>query len=99
MSRHHIPYPRDFDEDPTAAHHEERRRRAVRQLDPGDVIATIEDLVAQIADSQQHPLYHLVLFYLDRQTAVHGGAFFDGWKALVLTAIDRCVIEALRQED
>ena len=96
MSMHALPYPPEFD--PTAEHHEDRRRRALRALDPGDVLSVIDDLVAAEPDPAQHPLYPLVAFYLDRRTSVHGGAFFDGCKQLVLTAIDRCV-EARLQED
>jgi len=99
MSNLHIPYPSDFDQDQLAAHHEERRRRALRSLDPGDVIAQVEDLVAQIADPTQHPLYHLVCFHLDVLHAVDGAAFYDGWRQLVLTAIDCCLIDALQRED
>jgi hypothetical protein len=37
----------------------------------------------------------LVQFYLDRQTAVHGGEFFDHCKRLVRAAIDTALDDAL----
>jgi hypothetical protein len=92
-----IPYPLPFDH--AAAHHEERRRRALNALDPGDVIATVEDLLAQEADPRQHPLFGLVNWLLDRQLSVDGGAFWDAWKALAHQAIDRLVEQRLQGED
>jgi hypothetical protein len=44
-------------------------------------------------------LYDLVMFYLDRQPAVHGGEFFDAFRKLVLAAIDTCVDDLLELED
>jgi citrate lyase beta subunit len=57
MSTRHLTYPSDFEIDHAAAHHEERRRRALQALDVGDVIATVEDALAQEADPKAHPLY------------------------------------------
>jgi hypothetical protein len=92
-----IPYPSDVDH--LAAHHEERRRRALRRIFPGAVLAVIDDRIASEPDPAKHPLYHLVQFLLDRELAVHGGEFFDTFKLLCLDAIDRCVDEILSQED
>jgi len=99
MSIYHIPYPPDFEIDHAAAHHEERRRRALQSLDAGDVIATVEETLAAEPDPAKHPLFPLVCFHLDCLTAVDGAAFYDGWKALVWQAIDRCVDELLQRED
>jgi hypothetical protein len=99
MSTHHIPYPSDFDVNHAAAHQEERRRRALRRVMTGEVLAVIDDRIAAEPDPRKHPLYHLVEFLLDRELAVHGGEFFDTFKALCLDAIDRCVDDVLSQED
>jgi hypothetical protein len=40
-----------------------------------------------------------VAFLLDRQLAVHGGAFWDAWKVLACQAIDRLVEARLQGED
>ena len=97
MSTRHIPYPHDFDIDHTAAHHEERRRRAMQSLAVGDVLAQVDDLIASEADPTAHPLYGLATWLLDHTCACDGGELFDRCKALCLTAIDRCVTEALAQ--
>jgi hypothetical protein len=99
MSTRHIPYPHDFDIDHAAAHHEERRRLALTALDVGDVLAQVDDLVASEPDPTKHPCYGLVAFLLDRQLAVHGGEFWDAWKALACQAIDRLVEARLQGED
>ena len=82
MSTRHLPYPSDFEVDHTAASHEERRRRALKALDVGDVLAQVDDLIASKPDPTKLPCYGLVAFLLDRQLAVHGGEFWDAWKAL-----------------
>jgi hypothetical protein len=99
MSTRHIPYPPDFEVNHAAAHHEERRQRALRALDVGDVLAHTDDLVASEPDPTKHPCYGLVAFLLDRQLAVHGGAFWDAWKQVALQAIDRLVEARLHGED
>jgi hypothetical protein len=99
MSTRHIPYPHDFDIDHAAAHHEERRRRALKALDVGDVLAKVDDLIASEPDPTKHPCFPLVNWLLDRQLAVHGGEFWDAWKALALQAIDQLVEARLQGED
>lgn len=76
MSTRHIPYPSDFDTDHAAAVHEERRRLALQSLDVGDVIATVEDLLASEPDPAKHPLFPVANWLLDRQGRVDGGAFW-----------------------
>jgi hypothetical protein len=99
MSTRHLPYPHDFDIDHAAAHHEERRRRALKALDVGDVLAQVDDLIASEPDPTKHPCFPLVNWLLDRQLAVHGGEFWDAWKRLACQAIDRLVDERLQAED
>jgi hypothetical protein len=99
MSTRHLPYPSDFDTDHTAAIHEERRRRALQSLDPGDVIATVEDMLASEADPATHPLFPVVNWLLDRQGRVDGSAFWLQWQVLVDQAIDRLVETRLQGED
>jgi len=99
VSTRHLPYPSDFDIDHAAAHHEERRRRALNALEVGDVLAQVDDLIASEPDPQKHPCYGLVAFLLDRQLAVHGGEFWDAWKQVALRAIDQLVEAHLQAED
>jgi hypothetical protein len=73
----------------------QRVARAKQLIDPGDVLAIIDSRIAQEPDPRAHPLYPLVQFYLDRQTAVHGGAFYDHCKRLVLAAIDTALDDVL----
>jgi hypothetical protein len=99
MSRYDIPYPSDFEVNHTAAIHEERRRRVIQSLDVGDVLAVVDDLLAQEPDPTKHPLFPVVNWLLDRQLAVHGGELWDAWKALACQAIQQLVEARLQGED
>jgi len=50
MSTRGIPYPPDFQIDYDADRHEARRRWALKTLAIGDVLAQVDDLIAQEAD-------------------------------------------------
>jgi hypothetical protein len=91
MSSQQIPYPPDFEIDYHADLHEERRRRALAMIDPGDVIAVVEDVLACEPDPAKNPLFPVAQFFLKGQVAVDGAAFWDAWKALVCQAIDSLV--------
>jgi hypothetical protein len=73
----------------------QRVQAARRLIDPGDVLAVIDRRIAAESDPQAHPLFALVLFHLDRTTAVDGGQFYDRCKQLVLAAIDTCLDDVL----
>ena len=77
----------------------QRVARAMKLIDPGDVLAVIDSRVAAEPDPKAHPLYGLVMFCLDRQVAVHGGQFWDRWHQMVLAAVDTCLDEVLAMED
>jgi hypothetical protein len=77
----------------------QRVARAKRRIFPGEVLEKIDAAIASESDPRAHPLYPLVQFYLDRETAVHGGEFYDTCRRLVLDAIDRCVDDLLAMED
>jgi hypothetical protein len=77
----------------------QRVQTALQRLDPGDVLAVIDGRIAAASDPKAHPLYTLVCFFLDRQRAVDGGAFYDTFRQLVLAAIDTCLDELLAMED
>jgi hypothetical protein len=95
MSNHRLQIPSPDDLNYHEAAQEERVRRALKQIDPGDVLAIIDSRIAAEADPRQHVLFPLVEFYLDRRTAVDGGALFDHCKQLVLAAIDTALDDAL----
>jgi hypothetical protein len=94
-----IPYPPDFDVNYHQDLCEERRRRALKALDPSDVLAQVDDLIASESDPHKHPAFPVVNWLLDRQLSVDGGAFWDAWKALVCQAIDQLVDARLQGED
>jgi hypothetical protein len=48
----------------------QRVEKSKKLIDVGDVIALVEDELAQVADPRQHALFELANFYLDRQSAV-----------------------------
>jgi hypothetical protein len=100
MSTRHLPYPPNFEVNHAAAIHEERRRRVMQSLDVGDVLAQVDNLLAQEPDPTKHPCFPLVNWLLDRQlTPGSGGDFWDAWKRLACQAIDRLVSEHLARED
>jgi hypothetical protein len=99
MSTHQIPYPRDFDVNYHADHQQQRVERARKLIDPGDVLSVIDSRIAAEPDPKQHPLYELVNFLLDRQTAVDGAAFYNRCRQLCLAAIDTCLDDLLELED
>jgi hypothetical protein len=77
----------------------QRVQQALQRIDPGDVLAVIDGRIAAESDPKAHPLYTMVCFFLDRQRAVDGGAFYDHFRQLVLAAIDTCLDEILAMED
>jgi hypothetical protein len=93
----HVPSPDDINDH--EAHQAQRVQRALQRLDPGDVLAVIDDRIAAALDPKAHPLYTLVCFFLDRQRAIDGGQFYDHFRQLVLAAIDTCLDEILELED
>jgi hypothetical protein len=100
VSTRHIPYASEFEMDYAAAHQEERRRRAIKSLEVGDVLAEVDDLIAQEPDPSKHPCAALAAWLLDRQqTPLDGGQLYDAWKALCLNAIDRLIAQRLQGED
>jgi hypothetical protein len=95
MSTYNISVPSPDEINYQEAQQQQRVERARKLIDPGDVLSIIDSRIAQEPDPRAHPLYPLVQFYLDRQTAVHGGEFFDHCKRLVLAAIDTALDDAL----
>jgi hypothetical protein len=91
---HELPYPPDFDINYHQDLEVQRVARAKRLIDVGAVLAILDARMAAERDPQQHPLAPLVEFYLDRRTAVDGGAFYDRCKQLVLAAIDTALDDA-----
>jgi hypothetical protein len=81
---------------------EERYERALKALSPGDVLATVDDMVSQILDAHDHPLYGLVVHCLQHGTMKSSGkrphmsemvgAFYE---PLIDEAITRLVEEKL----
>jgi hypothetical protein len=66
-------YPVSHDIDPQAELNDERYERALKALSPSDVLATVDDLVAQILDTRDHPLYALVVHCLRYGTTKSSG--------------------------
>jgi hypothetical protein len=90
------PSPIDYHADVQA----QRIQRALKQIDPGDVLAVIDRRIAAESDPKAHPLYGMVCWHLDRLgTPLDGGAFYDRWRQVVLEAIDSCVDDVLAVED
>jgi hypothetical protein len=90
------PSPIDYHADVQA----QRVQRALKQIDPGDVLAIIDRRIAAEPDPKAHPLYAMVCWHLDRLgTPLDGGAFYDRWRQVVLEAIDSYVDDVLAVED
>ncbi len=52
----------------------QRVERALKRLDPGDVLAVIDSRIAAEGDPAKHPLYQLVCWHLERQLTPLDGA-------------------------
>jgi hypothetical protein len=73
-----------------------RVERALKQLDPGDVLAVIDSRIAAEPDPTVHPLYPMVCWHLEKcLTPMDGGQFFERWRALIIDAINVCLDEQL----
>jgi hypothetical protein len=99
-----VPYPSNHDIDTQAELHEARYARALRTISPSDVLATVDDLVAQIVDARSHPLYALVAQCLSYGTTVNSGKrphtsemVGASYEPLIDAAISRLVEERLAQ--
>jgi hypothetical protein len=68
-----LPYPVSHDIDTQAELNDERYEQALKALSPSDVLATVDDLVAQILNSRDHPLYALVVHCLQYGTTKSSG--------------------------
>lgn len=68
-----LPYPPHHDINAQAELHEARYARALKTLSPSDVLATVDDLVAQIVNPGDHPLYALVAQCLSYGTTMSSG--------------------------
>ena len=75
---------------------EARHTRALKALSPGDVLAAVDDLAAQILDARHHPLYDLVAYCLR-----HGGTTRSGKRPymseMVGTSYEQLIDEAISQ--
>jgi hypothetical protein len=96
MSTHQIPEADQIDYH--ADLHARRAARALHRIDPGAVLAVIDDKPAQEVDPAKHPLYAMVCWHLEKcLTPLDGAAFFDRWRSLVIDAIHVCLDEAMSQ--
>lgn len=96
MSNYHLYVPSPDEHDYHEACQVERVRRAVKQIDPGDVLAVIDSRIAENPDPQAHPLFKMVCWALELQlTPLDGGEFYDQFKSLVLQAVDSCLDDML----
>jgi hypothetical protein len=77
-----------------------RVERALKLIDPGDVLAIIDSRIASESAPQAHPLYQMVCWHLEKcLTPLDGSAFFDTCRQLVIDAINTALDEALAAED
>jgi hypothetical protein len=97
-----LPYPLSHDTDAQAELNEARHARALKALSPGDVLATVDDLVAQFLEARDHPLYGLVAHCLQHGTTTSSGKrphmselVGASYEPLIEEAITRLVEERL----
>jgi hypothetical protein len=97
MSNRHIPEADQID------YHSDlqvqRVERARKLIHISDVLATLDDLIAQEPSAERHPCFGLAAFLLDHTYACDGGKLFDDLKRLILQAIDTLLDDALELED
>lgn len=100
MSTYALNVPSPDDIDYHSEIQERRVQRALKSLDPGDVLAIIDSRIASEPDPKGHPLYHLVCWHLEKcLTPMDGGQFFDTFRTLVISAINVALDEALAGEN
>jgi hypothetical protein len=88
-----IPYPLNINQNLEEERDERRYALAAQMIDPGNIIAEVESLVAQIIDPKRHPLYGVVAYYLEAGGPDTG---CRPWNLEALAAAyDRLVQEAL----
>ena len=97
-----LPYPIRHEIDTRAELNAERYEQALKGLSPSDVLATVDDMVAQIVDAHAHPLHALVEDCLHYGTSKRSGkrpyvsATVAGlYEPLIHEAITRLVEEKL----
>jgi hypothetical protein len=97
-----LSYPTGHYIDMQAEVNAERYERALKALSPSDVLATVDDLVAQIPEAHNHPLYPLVAHCLQCGTTQRTGTCAPvrdmvgaAYELLIDTAITRLIEEIL----
>ena len=68
-----LPYLASHALETAAEFHEARDEQALKALSPSDVLAAVDEMVAQIPNTQDHPLYALVVHCLRYGTAQSSG--------------------------
>jgi hypothetical protein len=88
--------PYQWPDDPEADRQWQREQMALRSLSISDVLAEVDDLIAQEPDEQQHPLYSLAAHTLNRTTIPGTGeALQTTYGRLIDYAIERLVEQKL----
>ena len=97
-----VSYPFCHDIDTQAELNQERYEHALKGLSPSDVLATVDDLVAQISAAHDHPLYALVRHCLQYGTTKSCGKrpyvsemVGTSYEPLIDAAIARLIAERL----
>jgi hypothetical protein len=97
-----ISYPFSHDIDTRAELDQERYQHALKALSASDVLAAVDDLVSQIPDAHDHPLYTLVAHCLRYGTTKVSGKrpyicemVGTSYEPLIDAAISRLVEEKL----
>ena len=87
-----LPYPVSHDIDAQAELNAERYEHALKALSPSDVLATVDDLVSQIVNAQDHPLHALV------EHCLHYGTTKDSGKRPYVSEMVGTLYEPLIEE-
>jgi hypothetical protein len=88
--------PDDFDIDYHADLQWQRQQMALKSLEPGDVLAEVDDLLAAEPDPAHHPLYSLAAHALDRTTQPGSAESLQArLRRLIDHAIERLVAQRL----
>jgi hypothetical protein len=96
-----LPYPTSHDYDLEAERADQRYERALKRITVDEVLAGVDDLIAQQSDPRKHPLYTLAKHVLR-----HGGFRSSGRRAHVAAQLGQVfedliedAIERLAQEE
>jgi hypothetical protein len=91
-----VHFPDDFEINYHSDLQWQRQQMALKSLEPGDVLAEVDAMIAQEPDPEQHPLYSLAAHALDGRAMIGSPeGLMARYRRLIDHAVERLVEERL----